>query len=85
MPSSYHAEYAGTHSLDDLGAGKVLHAFGHVWRPTMDETRSLRLAHFLDPEVGRRAFVTKLKEMEYRSPKWWEFWRWNEHKPAGWE
>lgn len=85
MPGSYHAEYQGTHTIDDLRHGMTLHAFGHTWKPKPDDTMSLRLAHYEDAERGRAEFVGKLKEMDYRAPLWWEFWRWGERVPTGWQ
>lgn len=53
--------------------------YGHVWYPKRGEMSKVEGGPFATKEECNKARDRALKAFGYRPPRWWQYWRWDEH------
>lgn len=79
-----HADFPGRLSGDPgtlLLQHKLLYSAGFTWNPRSDEKRSFRSEYYATAEEADAVTVKALRELGYRKPRLWEYWRWGEPRP----
>ena len=56
----------------------ALYYTNFTWHTSYDSTATVRCGPFRTPEEGHGWARDAALRSGYRSPKWWEYWRWGE-------
>lgn len=58
-----------------------LHSAGFWWKPKPHVRYSFESRYHATSESADEVTIKALREMGYREPRWFEYWRWNEPRP----
>lgn len=59
-------------------AGEISYGFWIWWKPVPDQTSEVRVSNCSTLAEARELAMQSATRMGYSTPRWWQYWRWNE-------
>jgi len=58
----------------------ISYFYGKEWHSSPDCHSSFQIGPFSSKDEGEAEFARVLVRMGYSEPRWWQYWRWGEHR-----